>query len=164
MVYLNVNLCSLRGKNHPSLSNVITSHEVRKLRPHLKFLSGDYLTYQTQFERTQKGSPQCKICESENETISHILVTCPHHENTRRRILSEISAVSRLAKTEVNIDLIMQNPENLTQFILDPTSFNLENRVHRDDPIVPLLFRLSRDLCYSIHNARMKKLKELFEK
>ena len=72
--------------------------------------------------------------------------------------------MSRLAKTEVNMDLIMQNPENLTQFILDPTSFNLENRVHRDDPIVPLLFRLSRDLCYSIHNARMKKLKELFEK
>ena len=65
MVYLNVNLCSLRGKNHPSLSNVITSHEVRKLRPHLKFLSGDYLTYQTQFERTQKGSSMCKICESE---------------------------------------------------------------------------------------------------
>ena len=102
MVYLNVNLCSLRGKSHPSLSNVITSHEVRKLRPHLKFLSGDYLTYQTQFERTHKGSPLCKICESENETISHILVTCLHHEKTRRR--SEISGVSRLAKTDVNFN------------------------------------------------------------
>ena len=164
MVYLNVNLSSLRGKSHPCLSNVITSHEVKKLRPHLKFLSGDYLTYQTRFQRTQKGSPLCKICESENETISHILAICPQYNEVRRRIFSQISAVSKLSKTQLNINLIIQNPEHFTQFILDPTSFNLENRVHRDDPIVQVLFKLSRDMCYSIHNARMKKLKELFEK
>ena len=164
MVYLNVNLSSLRGKSHPCLSNVITSHEVKKLRPHLKFLSGDYLTYQTRFQRTQKGSPLCKICESEDETISHILAICPQYNEVRRRIFSQISAVSKLSKTQLNINLIIQNPEHFTQFILDPTSFNLENRVHRDDPIVQVLFKLSRDMCYSIHNARMKKLKELFEK
>ena len=164
MIYLNVNLSSLRGKSHPCLSNVITSHEVRKLRPHLKFLSGDYLTYQTQFHRTNKGSPLCRICESENETISHILAICPHYETIRKRILSEILAVTRLAKTHLEINSIIQNPETLTQFILDPTSFNLESRVHRDDPVVQSLFKLSRDMCYSIHNARMKKLKELSEK
>ena len=161
MGYLNVNLSSLRGKSHPCLSNVITSHEVRKLRPHLKFLSGDYLTYQTQFQRTNKGSPLCKICESENETISHILAICPHYETTRKRILSEILAVTRLAKTHLEINSITQNPEILTQFILDPTSVDLESRVHRDDPVVQSLFKLSRDMCHSIHNARMKKLKEL---
>ena len=74
--------------------------------------------------------------------------------------------MSRLAKTQLNINLIIQNPEYFTQFILDPTSFNLESeyRVHRDDPIVEMLFKLSRDMCYAIHTARMKKLKELVEK
>ena len=29
------------------------------------------------------------------------------------------------------------NPENITQFILDPTSINLRKRVNMSDPIVP---------------------------
>ena len=33
----------------------------------------------------------------------------------------------------------------------------LENRIHRDDPIVQVLVKLSRDMWYSIHNAIMKK-------
>ena len=110
MVCLNVNLSRLRGKSHPCLSNVIT-----------------------RFQRTQKGSPLCKICGSENETISHILAICPHYNKLRRRIFSQISAVSNLSKTQFKI----------LRF--------------RDDSIVQVLFKLSRDMCYSIHNARMKK-------
>ena len=53
--------------------------QVKKLRPHLKFISGDYLTYQTQFQRTHKGTPWCKICELENGTISHILAIILAH-------------------------------------------------------------------------------------
>ena len=45
MQYLHVSLDGLRGRHHPCLSNIVTVEEVRKLRPHLKFLSGDYLTY-----------------------------------------------------------------------------------------------------------------------
>ena len=46
MQYLNVSLSGLRGRHHPSLSNIITTEEVKKLRPHLKLLSGEYITYQ----------------------------------------------------------------------------------------------------------------------
>ena len=162
MQYLNVNLSGLRGKNHPCLSNIITTQEVRKLRPHLKLLSGDYLTYKTQYDRTQKGSPWCKICEmQENETILHILAICPHYEAVRNRIINEFANTCQLAKTNLNFDSVVESPNILTQFILDPTSFNLTNRVHMNDPIVQHLFKLSRDLCFSIHSARMKKLKEL---
>ena len=161
MTYLNVNLSSLNGKPHPCLSNIITTQEVKKLRPHLKFLSGDYLTYQTQYERTTKGSPLCKICGLENETISHIIATCPYYDETRKRILNEILNVSKMSKTELNLEMLLKNSESLTQFILDPTSFNLSSRVHRNDPVCQTLFKLSRDMCFSIHNARMKKLKEI---
>ena len=53
------------------------------------------------------------------------------------------------------------NPEYLTQFILDPTSINLRKRVNMSDPIVPDLYRISRDLCNHIHSERMKQLGEL---
>ena len=43
--YLNVQMAGLRGMNHPCLYYTITTNEVRKLRPYLKFLSGDFLTY-----------------------------------------------------------------------------------------------------------------------
>ena len=44
MTFLNVNLSSLRGRHHPCLSDIVTPTEVKKLRLHLKFLTGDYLT------------------------------------------------------------------------------------------------------------------------
>ena len=165
MQYLNVNLSGLRGKNHPCLSNIISVNQVQKLRPHLKLLSGDYLTYKTQFERSQKGSPLCIICElQEEETILHILAICPHYEATRIRILKEIEITCEFSKTKLNFNSVVKHPKILTQFILDPTSFNLTTRVHINDPIVQQLFKLSRDLCFSIHSARMKKLKEMSEK
>ena len=65
------------------------------------------------------------------------------------------------ASLQIEFLTILTNPETLTQFILDPTSFNLEHRVHRDDPITKYLFKISRDLCFSINNRRMKTLLEL---
>ena len=52
----------------------------------------------------------------------------------------------------------------LTQFILDPTSFNLTDRIHTSDPIVTNLFKLSRDMCWTIHKERIKILQELSKK
>ena len=37
----------LRGKKHPALLGVVTTHEVKKSRIHLKMQVGDYRTYQT---------------------------------------------------------------------------------------------------------------------
>ena len=161
MGYLNVGLLGLRGKHHPSLLNIITTEDVKKSRLHLKFLSGDYLTYQTKFDQSGKGSPLCKICRSENETISHIISICPAFSDIRLRIFQEISVLCLRSKSKINFQDTLHNPENLTQFILDPTSFNLEKRVHISDPVIEPLFKLSRDLCFSIHTERMRQLKNL---
>ena len=161
MEYLNVNLTGLRGKHHPSLSDIITVEEVRKCRPHLKFLTGDYLTYQLKFDQSGSGSPLCRICRNENETISHIISTCPQYSTTRQRIFKEFEELCALAKTNVNFQHIESNPKTSTQFILDPCSFNLYERIHIKDPLLPKYFKLSRTLCYSIHNVRIKCLQEL---
>ena len=53
------------------------------------------------------------------------------------------------------------NPEIFTQFVLDPTSFNLSKRVNIGDPMAIELFRISRDMCNYLHTQRMKQLEEL---
>ena len=52
MKYFNVSCQGLTGKHHPCLGNAITATEVKKLSIHLKFMTGDYLTCQTKFDRT----------------------------------------------------------------------------------------------------------------
>ena len=89
MQFMNVGLSNLRGRHHPCLSNIISSKEVKKLRPHIKFLTGDYLTYERKYEESGQDSPICKICKSENESISHIL-THLFTQNTRHQEKSEI--------------------------------------------------------------------------
>ena len=54
-----VSLTGLRGKKHPALSGIVTTHEVKKAKIHLKMLAGDYLTYELRANRSG-GSPHSK--------------------------------------------------------------------------------------------------------
>ena len=161
MQYMNVSLSNLRGRHHPSLSNIVSSKEVKKLRPHIKFLTGDYLTYNRKHEESGQGSPICKICKLENESIDHILSQCPAYHAIRDRIFQEFSAICLFTQNSLNFENIRTDSKTLTQFILDPTSFNLRERVHVSDPVVPALFKLSRDYCMAIHTERSRRLHQL---
>ena len=46
MRFLNVSVTGLKGRHHPPLSNLVTTNDVKISRAHLKFLSGNYLTYE----------------------------------------------------------------------------------------------------------------------
>ena len=67
---------------------------------------------------------------------------CPAFSETRSRILQEISDVCKSSRSNIDFQLIANNPISLTQFILDPTSFNLTERIHVCDPIVNQLFKI----------------------
>ena len=103
----------------------------------------------------------CKICRLENESICHILTQCPAYQSTRDKILQEFEEICSVIQSNFNFENIKTDPETLTQFLLDPTSFNLKTRVHINDPVVPDLFKLSRDYCYAIHSEKNRKLEEL---
>ena len=158
MSYLNVSLTGLRGKLHPAITNVFTSHAVKKMRPHIKMLSGNYVTFE---EKSLKsgGSPFCRLCTdvSEPETLEHLISKCDGISETRFRIINLMNNVCQQA--DLNIDLNSFSNRMLAQFVIDPSSMNLRERVSITHPVLPSLFQLSRDFCYSIDRKRMEKLK-----
>ena len=66
--FFNVSLLGLRGRLHPAITNVSTSHSVRKMRPHVKMLIGNYVT----FEMKSQQSGDLPIADSV-KTMTEIL-------------------------------------------------------------------------------------------
>ena len=165
MKYLNVSLTGLRGRHHPALTGIVTTVAVQKSRIHLKMLAGDYLTYEVKSKQSG-GSPHCRCCPSNpsipspSETISHIIASCVTYSDIRNRIVQEYRNICSLSKSGIQFENIYSNSEQFCQFVLDPASFNLSQRVHINDPILNDLFKLSRDLCFGINSIRQRILKE----
>ena len=163
MTYLNVNLQGLRGKPHPALKNITTTEEALKCRPHLKMLCGNLLTYEVKFNQSGTGSQQCRLCGSDCESLSHIVANCSHFEDIRSRIFAEYENLLSKSRNDLKFSHYLTDDETTTQFILDPTSFNLKLRINISDPIVPDVFKLSRDLFCAINKKRTKSLQSKLE-
>ena len=129
-----------------------------------EFLTGDYLTYERKYNESGQGSPICRSCRLQNESISHILTICSAYNTKRENIWKEIEALCLITKNNLNFEDIKSDEKQLTQFIIDPTSFNLQNRVHISDHIVSAFFKLSRNLCNAIHKERTNILRQLSKK
>ena len=160
--YFNVSISGLSGKIHRSLSYVSSLSDVRNMRIHTKMLAGNYLTYQMKSEQSG-GSSACRLCSvgsyKPTETLSHTVATCLATSDVRNRILQQISDVTSQSNTNINIQHLSE--DQLTQYILDPCSLNLTSRIHPDDPVIPLLYKLCRDLCTAVDSVRLTKLKSL---
>ena len=157
MTFLNVSLTGLRGRHHPALSGLLTTQQVGQARIHIKMLAGDYFTYSVK-ARQSGGSPNCRCCtpqESMEEDICHILAICQQYSDIRNRMLPEFEALCLQSKSNFEFEEIRSQPNTLTQFILDPSSFNLNMRINLSDPILPIIFQLSRDYCIAIHKRRI---------
>ena len=126
----------------------------------LSFFRGDLKT---------KNVPNCgksRCCEKPDqisitrptESTEHILTQCPAYSEVRKRILPEYSSLC--GRSGVDFSQFLDNGKLLCQFILDPTSLNLPAIISSSDPNLGSYFRKSRDLCFSIHNTRLKILRE----
>ena len=164
MSYLNVATRGLRGRHHPALSNMITTCEVKLSRPHLKFLAGNYLTYQVKANQSGGCSAHCRICTSNEESISHVISSCVGMKTVRERLLLQFAELCKSTKNKINFEEIKLCEKQLCQFILDPTSLNLPVRVSLQDPLVPEFYRLSRQFCFIIDKTRIGLLQELIDK
>ena len=114
------------------------------------------------------GAPHCRCCSQPNqlvkpsENLTHILTECAAYSDIRDRIFPEYSLLCQQSKM-ITFEDIYSNKANLCQFILEPCSLNLPNRVSIKDPNLNQFFNLSRDLCFAVHSRRMKILKNKTE-
>ena len=158
--YFNVSLLGLRGRPHPILCNVTHSVEVMKMRVHVKFLIGNYFTYQMKSQQSG-GSPQCRLCLSGNEEdYIHLLVQCYSLKTIRDTFLSDLSLLCKKTRNNIELNEFIFCDKTMTQFIIDPSSFNLINRIHMDDPCLPEAFKLCRNYCFLIDKNRRKILNQ----
>ena len=172
MLWFNVKLLGLNGHPHPIMDNVTTVLEVKKLRPVIKMLAGDYYTYEMRASQVG-GSPHCRICHSSDptqnisENLQHVLTSCGGTDEPRTRITEEIKdllvSVSPPSMDMEDFVQLTENENDWTQFLVDCSSFNLKDkhRIGLNDPKLTELFRLNRDMCFSIHKLRLSKLKQL---
>ena len=163
MEYLNVELLGLSGRPHPVLSTVITTRDVVRLRIHMKFLTGDYLSYYRLANDRKSGDPHCRLCDSSCEDIRHILTECGGTSDIRERLYPDLAnAVAAINPNSKVLNFSTMTTTTLTQFLLDCGSPNLSNdyRLDYSHPAISEVFRISRDWCYAVSNARTKRLRE----
>ena len=157
MIYLNVQISGLSGAPHTALVNIRTTQDALKLRPHLKFLSGDYLTAE-RMSLDQGTDPQCRLCPrpAPIESVKHIMTECPASAEIHRRLLPEL--LNTVANVQPSSSLLNNSTQHLTQFLLDCTSFNLPetHRIPTHNPRVSEIFKISRDWCFAISRERLR--------
>ena len=148
--------------NGYSIGNITRTQDALKLRHHLKFLCGDYITGERL--ALQHGSnPKCKLCPAPIESIEHVLTECRATNNIKEHMLPELLNTVVLIHPACEI---LNNPHlHLTQFLLDCTSVNLLTgcRIAAHHPQVHEVFRISRHWCYAVSRGRAKQIKQLDE-
>ena len=178
MAWFNVSVSGLTGRHHPVLNGSVTVQQVKKMRPVVKMLAGDYYSYSIKSDQVG-GGDHCRICPdpgpsstgediTPREDIQHILTECVATANTRDRILRDLNTVlsqednEHLQMTNNMFQEMMEDKPTLTQFILDCSSLNLPNnvRINQNDKRLYNIIRVTRDLCYSIHNERIRKIRD----
>ena len=169
MKFLNVSTSGLRGKHHPVLSNVVTTSEVRSLRPVIKCLTGDYYCFSVKAAQTPGVSGHCRICPLQGETdmvtedIVHVISSCVGTREVREEMLENVAQAVTTTKYPIDFQLICSDPSTLTQFLLDNTSMNLQStcRVNINDSASQEIFTQARRMIAAIHAERVRKLKEI---
>ena len=160
MQYLNVQLSGLTGRPHPALLNISETRQALRFRSHIQMLSGDFASSQL-IGKHQNSDQSCQLCPCDLESTQHILTECLATSNVRERLLPELlNLVASVHPTNALLDPNVSK-HTLTQFILDPTSFNLSNRfrINVQDIRLSEIFTLSRDWCHAIASSRNKQLK-----
>ena len=162
MQYLNVQITGLSGAPHPALRNIFTSQDVKKLRHHLKFLTGDYLcNFRLALDQPNRN-PACELCDAPEDTIEHILVVCRATHAVRERLLPDLLNIVSEVQPMCGILSNHAVAPILTQFVIDCSSLNLPDnfRVPAHNPLITEIYRCSRDWAFAINSERTRLLKE----
>ena len=129
-------------------------------------LSGDY-PCQYYIGRDRNQDTACQLCRqiapphhnTVAEDMTHLLTSCRATADTRSKVLPDL--LNEISKHfPNNLVLTSTGSNQLTQFILDPTSLNLpmSARISPDHPALPYILSMCRNYCFAIHKERSRQL------
>ena len=105
----------------------------------------------------------CELCHLEVEDLRHFLLPkCPILQDHSKILLDYMKNI--LEKSvhcstilDTIIDESKDNPSTWVQFVLDFSVLPQVISAAQDDPsVLPLLFKVTRTYCYSLHRTRLK--------
>ena len=165
--YLNIQATGLSGRLHPTLAWVSNTQDVMIVRPHIKMLSGDYLTY-SNLSHDRGVDPCCRLCKqlSDNtgpvEDLVHLLTSCRGTSDTRDSVMPDfLNTVATHYPT--NGLLSHASHPMTTQFLLDCSSLNLPTDI-RVPPNHPGFISITRHcsiVVHHIHKSRKRQLRAM---
>ena len=148
---------------HPILKTVSHSYDVNKMVIQLRMLSGRYRVGSLLRHFSPSHSGLCELCGLEIEDLSHLLIPrCPSLQE-RRVLLLEYSRTvlsgSTVCSTILENILTAEDEELFVQFLLDCSVLPpVISAAQLDKEVLPLLFKITRTWCYSLHRTRLKLL------
>ena len=96
------------GKIHPLLStNTSCTRDINRIPVRVKIATGTYVL-QSNRAKYNSGyvSPLCKLCNENNEELSHFLLYCPILEIERKQLLSQITEQCLVLCNNFNINTV----------------------------------------------------------
>ena len=144
------------GKTHQIWDNIdTTTTDVKRSIIKCRMLTGNYMVQANNHKFSNgKQSALCKCCALKDEDISHMLLDCPSYHLQRKTILKQIKAIVSNQKGKFNWEQFRDDDLKIIQLLMDSGKFS--EITHKECHFE--LEKLSRNLCYSIHLKRLKKL------
>ena len=99
---------------------------------------------------------RCLFCEAGAETCIHFMAVCSRLASVRMSYKEQLSVIL-CPKTPVTLDCILHvlsDSKKFVELVFDCSASVSEGLIYTDDDMVFEIERLSRNLCYSLHQRR----------
>ena len=111
------------GKVHPMLTTTsANARDICRLPFRIKIATGTYIIQSKRAAfNSYKEDPTCRLCNQEEETVTHFMITCNVLQNASKALLEDITHRCRelLDSININIDIdiarVIANPYQLLQ-------------------------------------------------
>ena len=147
---------------HPILTTAAHSYDVNKMVVQLRMLSGRYRVGSLLRHFSPEQSGICELCGVELEDISHLLVPRCSALQDRRILLIEYAfgILEQYPVCHAIFENILTcNEEEQVQFFLDCSVIpSIIRAAENNKCVLPLLLKVCRTWCYSLHRTRLKLL------
>ena len=147
------------GKVHQVYAFVRNNvHDVRRAEVKARLLTGTYTLQSNRAKFNQFNvSPICQLCNKHPETREHFLTSCESLKNIRTLYINKIRSL--LDHSSSNINILLDDPANCTQLLLDSSHPDIDNILQLNSDQISQLELYSRELIFKIHLERTKTIK-----